>query len=164
MIARSRGPRFLAQEDIAALVVASLFRGATMKHYQLGPFVIMPNHVHVLLLPHIHPSRLMKSLKGYTAWKANKLLGRIGEPFWQRESYDHWIRDVEEWQRVAAYIEENPVRVGLAVHADEFPWSSANQEWRDSVGMSADVARTSACSTYVSKSGIRCNASSGLEI
>jgi putative transposase len=34
----------------------------------------------------------MKSLKGYTAREANKLLSRTGEPFWQKESYDHWVR------------------------------------------------------------------------
>src|SRR5438552_1921602 len=62
-----------------------------------GAFAIMANRVHVLLLPRIPPSRLLKSLKGYTAYQANRVLGRTGEPFWQRESYDHWVRSQEEW-------------------------------------------------------------------
>ena len=58
------GPRFLQHESIATLVVNSLWRGAELGHYQLGAFAIMANHVHVLLLPRIPPSRLLKSLKG----------------------------------------------------------------------------------------------------
>ena len=91
-IART-GPMFLRQDPIADLVVASLHRGAEFGHYELASFVVMANHVHVLLLPKVAVSRLMKSLKGYTAREANRLLGRTGEPFWQRESYDHWVRD-----------------------------------------------------------------------
>ena len=49
----------------------------------LGAFAVMANHVHVLLLPLISPSRLLKSLKGYTAHEANRILGRTGEPFWR---------------------------------------------------------------------------------
>jgi putative transposase len=42
------------------------------------------------------------------------MLGRTGEPFWRRESYDHWVRNDDEWRRIAAYIENNPVKAGLA--------------------------------------------------
>jgi len=80
------GPMFLRQGAIANLVVESLHRGAELGHYELASFVVMANHVHVLLLPKAPPSRLMKSLKGSTAREANRLLGRTGEPFWQRES------------------------------------------------------------------------------
>jgi putative transposase len=101
------GPVFLRQEAIARLVVESLLRGVELRHYELGAFAVMANHVHALLLPLIPPSRLLKSLKGYTAHEANRILGRTGEPFWRRESYDHWIRNENEWQRIAAYIENN---------------------------------------------------------
>jgi putative transposase len=102
------GPMYLAQESLARIVVASLHRGALLGHYELGAYVVMSNHVHVLLLPRISPSRLMQSLKGATAREANRVLGRTGETFWQAESYDHWVRDEKEWERIAAYIENNP--------------------------------------------------------
>jgi REP element-mobilizing transposase RayT len=79
----------LSQEPIAQLVVESLCRGVELGQYQLGSFVLMANHVHVLLLPSIPPSLLPKAIKGYTAREANRLLERTGEPFWQRESCDH---------------------------------------------------------------------------
>jgi putative transposase len=105
--------------------VDSLRRGVTLGHYQLGPFVVMANHVHVLLLPLAPPSQLLKSLKGSTAREANRRLGRTGEPFWQRESYDHWVRNEAEWNRIAAYIESNPVRAGVVAREEDYRWSSA---------------------------------------
>ena len=127
-MARS-GPLFLRQEAIARVVVESLFRGVVLGHYRLGSFVVMANHVHVLWLPMVSPSHLLKSLKGSTARQANELLGRTGEPFWQRESYDHWVRNEQEWDRIAAYIENNPVKAGLVTRVEDYAWSSANQTW-----------------------------------
>ena len=122
------GPQYLRQEALSRLVRDSLCRGVALGHYQLGAFVIMAHHVHVLLWPLVDPSRLLKSLKGYTARAANRLLGRTGEPFWQRESYDHWVRDEAERNRIAAYIENNPVKAGLVARAKDYPWR--RQEWR----------------------------------
>ncbi len=87
---------FLLQDELASLVAASLRHGEETGEYELGAFVIMANHVHALLLPRIPVSRLMKSLKGYTAREANRLLGRTGEPFWQKESYDHWVQETSK--------------------------------------------------------------------
>jgi REP element-mobilizing transposase RayT len=141
------GPTFLKQDLIATLVIESLFRGESLRQYHLGPFVIMANHVHVLLLPSIAPSLLLKSLKGFTAREANRLLNRTGEQFWQRESYDHWVRNNAEWNRIAAYIERNPVKAGLVSRAEDYPWSSTNPRWSQSVHTSVNAARTSACAT-----------------
>jgi REP element-mobilizing transposase RayT len=119
------GPTYLSQEPIARLVVTSLRRGVELGHYDLGAYSILTNHVHVLLLPKVSPSRLLQSLKGATARAANIVLGRTGEPFWQAESYDRWLREEAEWHRVAAYIEDNPVRAGLVTRAEGYQWSSA---------------------------------------
>jgi len=101
----------------------------------------MANHVPLLILPKIDPSHLLKSLKGATAREANRLLGRTGEPFWQKESYDHWVRNQAEFSRIRAYIENNPVKAGLVRTPEDYPWSSAGVE------KSLDAARTSACAT-----------------
>ena len=85
----------------------------------------MANHVHVLLTPLVAASKLQQSLKGFTARAANKILGRTGEPFGQRESYDHWVRNDSEFQRIVTYIENNPVTAGVAARADDYRWSSA---------------------------------------
>src|ERR1700749_2707272 len=58
----------------------------------------------------ISPRLLQKALKGASAREANRLLQRTGEQFWQRETYDHLVRSEAEWNRIARYIENNPVR------------------------------------------------------
>lgn len=138
------GPLFLRQPEIARLVIEAFYRGVELGQYRLGPFVVMANHVHVLLLPMVEPSRLLRSLKGFTAREANKRLGRTGEPFWQKESYDHWVRGEAEWQRIASYIENNPVRAGLAARPGEFLWSGAHPQWAGratGIDMIVDAAR-----------------------
>jgi len=69
-------------------------------------------------------SAIMHSLKSYTAHEANKLLSRTGS-FWQHESYDHWVRDQDELERIVEYIKANPVKAGLAARAHEYLWCSA---------------------------------------
>jgi putative transposase len=119
------GPMYLKQPEIATIVIDALHRGAALGHYALGPYVLMANHLHVLILPKIDPSKLLKSFKGSTSREANKLLVRTGEPFWQAESYDHYVRNPQEWDRIARYIEENPVKAGLVPCAADYPFSSA---------------------------------------
>src|ERR1035441_724287 len=88
------GPRFLRQEAIASLVVESLHRGATLGHYELGCFVVMANHVHVLLLPQkVCPRGWKNSLKVFRARKANRLLARPGGPFGHGKSYNLGVGD-----------------------------------------------------------------------
>jgi type I restriction enzyme R subunit/putative DNA methylase len=131
----SEGPLYLRQDPIAALVVGSLHRGVELGHYQLQAWVVMANHVHVLLLPLISPSRLMGSLKGATAREANRILDRTGETFWQAESYDHWVRNGEEFGRIVAYIENNPVKAGVVDRAGAYRWSSAAERAGNSPGV-----------------------------
>jgi putative transposase len=137
-----QGPMYLRRKNIAEIVITSLRRGVALGHYQLGPYVIMANHVHVLLLPAIPPSRLLQALKGTTAREANRVLNRTGETFWQAESYDHWVRDHAEWKQIAAYIENNPVRAGVAARPEDYIWSSATAE------KSFGAAGTSARATF----------------
>jgi putative transposase len=68
---------------------------------------------------------LMRWLKGSTARGANRILGRTGQPFWQDESYDHYLRNSPQVNRTIAYIEENPVSAGLVESAERWRWSSA---------------------------------------
>ena len=67
---------------------------------------------------------VLHSWKSFTSRKAGKLVGRSGQ-FWQREYLDRYVRNAEHYQAVVAYIEENPVKAGLAKVKTEWPWSSA---------------------------------------
>ncbi len=70
-----------------------------------------------------------RAIKSYSARKANHILGRTGEPFWQDESYDHWIRKDDEINRIIRYIEWNPVRASLVERIEDWPWSSASHQF-----------------------------------
>ena len=140
------GPMYLRREDIAQIVVNSLRRGVELAHYDLRAWVIMANHVHALLLPKVSPARLLGALKGTTAREANLVLGRTGQTFWQAESYGHWVRDACEFDKIVAYIENNPVKAGFVARREDYLWSSAAKPAaRD--GKSAVAAGTRACAT-----------------
>jgi len=119
------GPMFLRRPEVAAIIVQELQRGVALLYYDLRALVVMANHVHVLLRPKGPASRVLQWLKGVTAREANLLLGRTGQPFWQRESYDHVVRDARELERIVAYIENNPVKAGLVGEACQYVRSSA---------------------------------------
>ena len=120
------GPRHLSRPEIANLVVDAIhFQARSLGHFELHHYVVMPNHVHLLVTPSVPVSKLTQSLKRYTAREANRQLGLSGQTFWQDESYDRLVRDQAEFDRIASYIEWNPVRAALAAVPEVFPWSSA---------------------------------------
>src|SRR5437667_12340778 len=140
------GPLYLQQQPIAQLVVNSIHYGAQhLQYYDLQAFVVMANHVHLLVRPRVSPSRFLQTLKGYTAREANRLLGRTGQPFWQAESYDHSVRDDRESDRIKAYIENNPMKAGLVANAVDRLWSSAARKAEMNLGS----AGLTACATKV---------------
>ena len=99
------------------------------KIYTLDAFSIMSNHAHIVITPlaksegifHALPA-IMHSLKRYTAYQANLLLGREGE-FWQGESYDHVVRDEAEYRRIVTYVLNNPVKAGLVETWEQWRWN-----------------------------------------
>jgi putative DNA methylase len=109
------------------VVEAVRYNTRILGHYDLHAFVVMPNHVHLLVTARVPLSKLTKSLKGITAKRANAMLGLTGKPFWQEESYDHVVRQEGGFERVRSYIEENPVRAGLVRQASDYRWSSAGR-------------------------------------
>jgi putative transposase len=87
---------------------------------------LMPNHVHVVIeiLGNYSLSAIMRSWKSFTARRANVQLGRSG-PFWHADYFDRFIRDDEHLARTIEYVEQNPVKAGLAGIAIDWLWSSA---------------------------------------
>jgi len=120
------GPAYLRMPAIAEAVTKAIGKGAA-GDYLLHAWVVMPNHVHLLITPRVNVPALMHRLKGASARESNRLLGRTGEPFWQDESYDRLVRNAGEFQRIENYILQNPVRAGLARSAEEYPWSSISR-------------------------------------
>jgi len=110
------------------MIVDALFYGQDdLGYYQLHAYVVMTNHVHILITPLIEVAKITHALKRFTARQANRILHLTGQTFWQEESFDHLVRDAREFQRTVQYIENNPVKAGLVVEPHDFPWSSAGR-------------------------------------
>ncbi len=116
--------RTLRNPAIASIVGEAIEHGAVrLRRYQALAWTIMPEHVHLLLRPSTSLAAIMRSLKGWSACAANRRLGRTGKPFWQDESFDHWLRSDGEIRATARYILCNPVRRGLVSRPEQWPWS-----------------------------------------
>jgi putative transposase len=134
----SSGPLWLKEARIASVVIAGIKKVEAKGLCRAHAWVVMPNHVHLLLQPLAPLAAITRAVKGSTARQANRLLGRTGEYFWQDESFDHWIRNEEEFAKVKKYISRNPVAAGLVNEESKWPWSSAF-----GVDCSVGVAQTS---------------------
>ncbi len=124
-----RGPLWLANPEFAAYAEYPIVHGAELGRYQLHAYVVMPNHVHILLDPYVPLAKISGPLKGVAACDINARLGRTGKPLWQDESFDHWIRNSAEFERIRHYVEWNPVRAGLVARPEDWKWSSAGSEY-----------------------------------
>jgi REP element-mobilizing transposase RayT len=122
------GTAWLKNRDVASVVQGALLFFDGLR-YRLPAWVVMPNHVHVLLKAESGNSlsSILHSWKSYTSNKANKLLRRQGE-FWQEDYFDRYIRNAEHFQYAIDYIENNPVKAGLCGKRADWEFSSAR--WR----------------------------------
>lgn len=96
------------------------------KRYRLVAWVIMPNHVHVLIetFEGFPLDTILHSWKFFTANEANKILNRKGA-FWLREYFDRYIQDDRHFANAVWYIHENPVKAGFVDRAEDWLFSSA---------------------------------------
>ncbi|MEN9361100.1 MAG: hypothetical protein RL095_2635 [Verrucomicrobiota bacterium] len=130
----SHGSCILKQPNIARIVLDnwSHFHG---QRYEIVAAVVMPNHVHILirLLAPWTLAKIVHSWKSYTANRIHEELERTGwqpalpgddtaNTIWQREYWDRFIRDEEHFHAAIAYILDNPVKAGLCVHREDWPW------------------------------------------
>jgi REP-associated tyrosine transposase len=122
------GNPYLKNEQIANMVAESIqFRDG--KTYDLTSYCIMPNHAHLVCRPleklsgiYFGLTEILHSLKRHTARESNKILQRRG-PFWQDESYDHFIRNDVEMERIIKYVLYNPVKANLVKEQTDWKWS-----------------------------------------
>ncbi len=127
--------RALEAGQLAQEVVDSMYHFAA-ERYDLFAYVVMPRHFHWLFQPRPEwvatidavtrtpRDRILYSLKRFTANACNRIRGIQGT-FWQQESFDHWVRDSDEMERIIHYIEQNPVKAGLVRTPEDWEFGSA---------------------------------------
>ena len=121
---RGHGERWLRRRDAAELVTKVLLE-ADGQDYRMQAWVIMPNHVHLVVdIWEVPLTKLVHGWKGSASRLANALLHRGGK-FWHEDYYDTLVRDEAHLKRAVRYTEQNPVKAFLAKTARQWPWSSA---------------------------------------
>jgi len=128
---RGQGCCILAEDEAAACVLET-WRHFSGQRYDLIAWVVMPNHVHVLIRVYegVSLARIVQSWKSYTGRRLQALLAARGgtqsvQGVWMREYWDRFIRDERHLRAAIDYIHRNPVKAGLVRQATDWPWSSA---------------------------------------
>ena len=127
---------FFRQWQIGRLVVAEMRRLQAENIVQSLAWVIMPDHVHWLLVlgESMSLSVMVQTFKGRTARRVNQALQRTGK-VWQTAFYDHVLRRDEDVRTVARYIVANPLRAGLVAQLGDYPLWDAIWIGEDGFGL-----------------------------
>ncbi|MFH1708290.1 MAG: transposase [Planctomycetota bacterium] len=121
---------------VVARWVVDNWRRFAGERYDLIAWVVMPNHVHVLIRVYegVTPAKIVQSWKSYTGRKIKQKMeedksraGARRSQVWMREYWDRFIRDEEHLRTVMAYIHRNPVKAGLVQEDGNWPWSSLRE-------------------------------------
>src|SRR5579859_6051960 len=105
---------FFQVEAYARLMIECLYRYRKEGKYHLHEFVVMPDHLHLLITPAlgITIEKAVQFIKGGSSHNLKQVSGRQA-PLWQRGFTDRRVRDINEFQRFREYIHMNPVKAGL---------------------------------------------------
>jgi putative transposase len=111
----------------AEILTKTLFHYRDKKAYLLHEFVVMPDHVHVLLTPSATTSleKAIQLIKGGSSHKIHENRNQKME-IWQEGFYDWTIRDIHDSQTKVEYIAMNPARAKLVQKPQDWPHSSAS--------------------------------------
>lgn len=111
----------------AQLVMDTILFGKEHGWYKLLSFVIMPDHIHLVIVPENKKvPAIMQGIKGFTSKKINDIKNAKGK-LWQDGYHDFAMDNPKAIYQKLRYIEENPVRAGLANKAFDYPYSSAGK-------------------------------------
>ena len=123
----SLGGHLLESERMANLLMDVLRTQVALKRFRVHDFVVMPDHFHLLITVDgvTTIEKAVQLVKGNFSYRAKKELGVLGE-IWQRGFSDERVWDRESFLRHRFYIDDNPVKAGLAKSAEEYPYCSAH--------------------------------------
>jgi putative transposase len=116
-----------SKPEAARIVLGQLLSCRERGFYKLHAFVIMPDHLHVLLTPSQSTTieKAMQMIKGGSAHQIG-LENPHRFPIWHAGFHDRWMRNASEYRESKRYIEQNPVVAKLAEKPDEYEMSSAS--------------------------------------
>lgn len=115
----------LQSDRMAGLLGEVLQHYRRQQKYLLHEFVVMPNHMHLVITASgVTLERAMQLIKGGFSYRAKREL-QFGSEIWETSFQDRRVRDFHEYQAFRRYIHMNPVKRHLCEKPEDFPFSSA---------------------------------------
>ena len=121
----SGGRCYLESERLASLLIDILRSYHKAGQFKVHDFVVMPDHIHVLLTlgPEISVEKAAQLIKGGFSYRARKEL-KFPWSLWQKGFSEVQVTSEGSFREHQNYIDDNPVKAGLARSADEYPYCS----------------------------------------
>jgi putative transposase len=115
-------------EPLIALLLETIACYQSQGKFQIHEFVIMPNHLHLLITPDFETSleKAVQLIKGGFSFRVKKET-RSNLEIWQASFTEHRVRDYEDYEKHVTYIRENPVRAGLALRAQDYLYGTTGE-------------------------------------
>jgi len=122
-VTANRCPLFKVESN-AHLLITILEENCAKDRFDLHAWVIMPDHIHLLLTPSpdVSLEKAVQFVKGNFSFRLKSKF-----PVWQPSFTWHRIEDAHDFNSHREYIHQNPVRKGVCSKAEDYPYSSASK-------------------------------------
>ena len=129
----THGPLHLQHPQLANIVLDALRNYHQRNKIHLYVACVMSNHVHIVVGPaeheeSLHLAEFMRLHKGYTAYECNKVIGKTGQAFWEKNYFDRVVRR-GKFSTVMWYVLNNPVKAGLVTTWRDWPGTWLNPDY-----------------------------------
>jgi REP element-mobilizing transposase RayT len=119
------GRRPLLANDVAQKIMSTIWaQSAAMDGWNVGRYVLMPDHVHFFAVPTLQGKPLAEWMKLWKSVSARRLVavGVASGPVWQASYFDHFVRSADAYVEKWEYVRRNPARQGLCLNPDDWPY------------------------------------------
>jgi len=116
--------KLLAAPAAASVLIESWQAADPIHGWVVGRYVIMPDHVHFFARSRPAAKPLSAFMRDWKKWTTRRLASvcNFTPPLWQAEFFDHVLRSADSYSEKWEYVRNNPVRAGLAVTAEAWPY------------------------------------------
>jgi putative transposase len=114
----------LTSREVAEILIDE-WRDSHNRHgWTIGRYVILPDHVHFFCSAELNGKALPTFMQAWKQWTSKRIVRELkfSGKVWQEEFFDHVLRSSESYSQKWDYVKENPVRAGLVMGSDEWPW------------------------------------------
>lgn len=116
-------------------IIDDLTTVAAKHSFVLPAYCAMPNHLHLLAVATLPSCNLLKFVSYFKQKTAHSYQREHGQRLWQPRYFEHILREASDFESVALYIWNNPVRAGICARAIDYELSgSTTIDWKKRYG------------------------------